>query len=29
VVCGISKQATKPEDAAKQTVDLLKGLMAI
>jgi ethanolamine ammonia-lyase large subunit len=29
VVCGISKQATKPEDAAKQTVELLKGLMAI
>ena len=24
VVCGISKQATKPEDAAKQTVKLLK-----
>jgi ethanolamine ammonia-lyase large subunit len=29
VVCGISKQATKPEDAAKQTVKLLKEMMAI
>ena len=29
VVCGISKQATKPEDAAKQTVKLLKDMMAI
>ena len=29
VVCGISKQATKPEDAAKQTVKLLKQMMAI
>lgn len=29
VVCGISKQATKPEDAAKQTVKLLKGMMSI
>jgi ethanolamine ammonia-lyase large subunit len=29
VVCGISKQATKPEDASKQTVKLLKELMAI
>jgi ethanolamine ammonia-lyase large subunit len=28
VVCGISKQATKPEDAAKQTVKLIKELMA-
>ncbi|UFS70942.1 ethanolamine ammonia-lyase [Geomonas sp. RF6] len=28
VVCGISKQATKPKDAAKQTVKLLKGLMS-
>jgi ethanolamine ammonia-lyase large subunit len=28
VVCGISKQATKPQDAAKQTVKLLKELMA-
>ncbi len=29
VVCGISKQATKPEDAAKQTVKLLKEIMAM
>ncbi|MRR05953.1 MAG: ethanolamine ammonia-lyase [Deltaproteobacteria bacterium] len=29
VVCGISKQATKPEDAAKQTVKLLKEMMKI
>jgi len=29
VVCGISKQATKPEEAAKQTVKLLKEMMAI
>jgi ethanolamine ammonia-lyase large subunit len=29
VVCGISKQATKPDDAAKQTVKLLKEMMAI
>jgi ethanolamine ammonia-lyase large subunit len=29
VVCGISKQATKPEDAAKQTVNLLKQMMKI
>ena len=29
VVCGISKQATKPEDAAKQTVKLLKEMMAM
>jgi ethanolamine ammonia-lyase large subunit len=29
VVSGISKQATKPEDAAKQTVRLLKGMMKI
>jgi ethanolamine ammonia-lyase large subunit len=29
VVCGISKQATQPIDAAKQTVELLKGMMAI
>jgi len=29
VVCGISKQATKPNDASKQTVKLLKELMAI
>jgi ethanolamine ammonia-lyase large subunit len=29
VVCGISNQATKPEDAAKQTVKLLKQMMAI
>jgi ethanolamine ammonia-lyase large subunit len=29
VVCGISKQATKPEDAAKQTVKLLKQMMKI
>jgi len=29
VVSGISKQATKAEDAAKQTVNLLKGMMAI
>lgn len=29
VVCGISTQATKPEDAAKQTVTLLKKMMAI
>lgn len=29
VVCGISKQATKPQDAAKQTVKLIKELMAI
>ena len=28
VVCGISKQATKPKDAAKQTVKLLKELMS-
>jgi len=28
VVCGISKQATKPKDAAKQTVKLIKELMA-
>ncbi len=28
VVCGISKQATKPKDAARQTVKLLKELMA-
>jgi ethanolamine ammonia-lyase large subunit len=27
VVCGISSMATKPEDAAKQTVKLLKELM--
>jgi ethanolamine ammonia-lyase large subunit len=29
VVCGISKQATKPEDAAKMTVKLLKDMMAM
>jgi ethanolamine ammonia-lyase large subunit len=29
VVSGISKQATRAEDAAKQTVNLLKGMMAI
>jgi ethanolamine ammonia-lyase large subunit len=29
VVCGISKQATKPEDAAKQTVKLIKEMTAI
>lgn len=29
VVCGISKQATKPAEAAKQTVKLLKELMVI
>lgn len=29
VVCGISKQATQPKDAAKQTVKLLKEMMAI
>jgi ethanolamine ammonia-lyase large subunit len=29
VVCGIAKQATKPEDAAKQTVKLLKQMMKI
>jgi hypothetical protein len=29
VVCGISKQATKPKEAAKQTVKLLKEMMAI
>lgn len=29
VVCGISKQATKPEDAAKQTVKFLKQMMKI
>jgi len=29
VVCGISKQATKPADAAKQTVKLLKEMTAI
>jgi ethanolamine ammonia-lyase large subunit len=29
VVCGISKQATKPEAAAKQTVKLLKEMMKI
>jgi len=28
VVCGISKQATKPEDAAKQTVKLIKEMTA-
>jgi ethanolamine ammonia-lyase large subunit len=29
VVCGISKQATKPDDAAKQTVKLIKEMTAI
>jgi ethanolamine ammonia-lyase large subunit len=29
VVCGISSMATKPEDAAKQTVKLLKEMMAM
>ena len=29
VVCGISKQATKPTDAAKQTVKLIKEMTAI
>ncbi|NTW64532.1 MAG: ethanolamine ammonia-lyase, partial [Chlorobiaceae bacterium] len=29
VVCGISKQATKPDEAARQTVKLLKEMMAI
>jgi ethanolamine ammonia-lyase large subunit len=29
VVCGISKQATKPADAAKQTVKLIKEMTAI
>jgi ethanolamine ammonia-lyase large subunit len=29
VVCGISKQATKPKEAAKQTVKLLKEMIAI
>lgn len=29
VVCGISNKATKPEDAAKQTVTLLKQMMKI
>lgn len=28
VVCGISKQATKPQDAARQTVKFLKEMMA-